>query len=474
MQINKEQISILIDDVFAELEKDHADTKEALFPLPELDSWLFNDMNDAVRVAKMAQKQLLEMSLEKRNAIISSMRAAAKENAEMLATVAYNETGYGRIQDKIQKNILAAEKTPGTEDLNPLAFSGDYGLALVENAPYGVIGSVIPSTNPTSTVINNAISMIAAGNAVVFSPHPFAKLCSQEAMRIMNEAIVKAGGPRYLITTVKDPSIDTGKIMMEHNDIPLLSVTGGEEIVRVALRTGKKVVAAGPGNPPVIVDETANISQAAKDIVDGASFENNILCVAEKEVFAVESIFDQLVRDMQKNGAYLIEGNDIQKVLDTVLRKKEGRYVISRKFVGRPAQEILRESGVYFSGEPRLIIAEVEKDHPFVMVEMLMPVLPMVRVQNIKEAIFEALKAERGCQHSAMIHSTNIKNMSAAAKAMNTTIFVKNAPSYSGLGFMGEGYATLTIATPTGEGLTSARTFTRSRRCVLHGDFRII
>ena len=329
-------------------------------------------------------------------------------------------------------------------------------------------------TNPTATIINNAISMIAAGNAVVFNPHPSAKSASQEAMRIVNEAIVKSGGPRFLITTVKLPTLESGKILMEHNDIPLLSITGGEAVVSVAMRTGKKVVAAGPGNPPVIVDDTAILPKAAKDIVDGASFDNNILCVAEKEVFAFENIADELIREMKKCGAYMISGEDIQKVVDTVLRRKDGRYVISRKYVGRCAAEILKESGVEFTGDPRLIIAEVDRNHPFVMVEMLMPVLGIVRVRDINEAIAEALRAEQGCHHSAMIHSTNIKNMSAAAKVMNTTIFVKNAPSYSGLGFEGEGYATLTIATPTGEGLTSAKTFTRARRCVLHGEFRIV
>ena len=153
---------------------------------------------------------------------------------------------------------------------------------------------------------------------------------------------------------------------------------------------------------------------------------------------------------------------------------KDGKYVINRKFVGHDATYILRESGVQFSGDPVLVIADVDRYHPFVEVEMLMPVLGMVRVNNFDEALDEAFRAEHGCQHSAMIHSSNVHNMSRAARRMNTTIFVKNAPSYSGLGFGGEGYTTLTIATPTGEGLTSAKSFTRARRCVLKGDFRII
>lgn len=436
--------------------------------------WMFEDANDAVSAAVWSQKELMEMTLEKRGQIIASMRCASRKNAEYLAKLAHEETGYGKTAHKVLKNRLAADKTPGTEDLQTEAYSGDNGLTIVEAAPFGVVGSITPSTNPTSTVINNAISMIAAGNAVVFNPHPAAKRCSQETMRILNEAIQSAGGPGALITTVREPSLESGKIIMEHKDIPILSVTGGEAVVKVAMRIGKKVVAAGPGNPPVIVDDTADLKDAAKNIVDGASFDNNILCLSEKEVFAFECIADDLMREMEKNGALRVYGEDINRIVSRVLQYKDGKHIVDRSYVGKDAAVILRDSGVGFTGDPRLVIAEVEKDHPFVMTELLMPVLAVVRVRDISEAIEQAIRAEQGCQHSAMIHSTNIRNMSRAARDMNTTIFVKNAPSYSGLGFEGEGFATLTIATPTGEGLTSARTFTRKRRCVLKGDFRII
>jgi len=260
---------------------------------------------------------------------------------------------------------------------------------------------------------------------------------------------------------------------MTHPSIALLSVTGGEAVVHVAMKIGKKVIAAGPGNPPVIVDDTADIQKAARDIVNGASFDNNVLCIAEKEVFAFTNIADALMTEMEKNGAYRIYGADIDKVLATTLVNKDGKYIINRKYVGKNADVILKDSGVSFQGKPRLIIAEVPKNHPFIMTEMLMPVLGIARVKDIDEAVEEAFRAEQDCKHSAMIHSTNVHNMSKAARRMNTTIFVKNAPSYSGLGFDGEGFTTMTIATPTGEGVTSAKTFTRLRRCVLYGDFRI-
>jgi propionaldehyde dehydrogenase len=438
------------------------------------DGWLFDDANEAVVAAWAAQAKLVSLTMAERGRIVEAMRRAARENAENLAKLAHEETGYGKVTHKIEKNRLAADKTPGTEDLKTQAYSGDNGLTIVEEAPFGVIASITPSTNPTSTVINNAISMIAAGNTVVFNPHPSAKRASQETMRILNEAIVSAGGPDALITAVKEPTLESGKIIMEHKDVSLLSITGGEAVVSVAMKIGKKVIAAGPGNPPVIVDDTAIIREAARDIVDGASFDNNILCVAEKEVFVFDTVADQLMREMEKNGAYRVAGGDIDKIASRVLQYKNSRAVANRKYVGKDASVILQDSGIQYHGNPRLIIAEVKKDHPFVTTEMLMPVLAVVKVSDIEEAIAEALCAENGCQHSAMIHSTNIKNMSKAASRMNTTVFVKNAPSYAGLGFGGEGFATLTIATPTGEGLTSTSSFTRKRRCVLKGDFRII
>lgn len=435
--------------------------------------WLCDTAQEAIANAKVAQEQLAGMTLEKRGEMIQAMRKAAIDNAEPLAKMANEETGYGRVADKIQKNLLVARRTPGIEDLTTYCKTGDHGMMMIEQAPFGVIGSITPSTNPTSTIINNAISMIAAGNAVVFNPHPAAKRASQEAMRLMVEAIRSVGGPDTLITTVKEPTLESGQVIMTHPDVAILSITGGEAVVSVAMKLGKKCIAAGPGNPPVIVDDTADIDKAGKDIVDGASFDNNVLCIAEKEVFVFSNVADRLMAAMERNGAVRVSGADIDKIVSTVLIPKEGKHVINRNYVGRDAAVILRDSGVSFSGDPRLIIAEVGSNHPFVVTEMLMPVLGIVRVGNIEQAVEEAFRAERGCKHSAMIHSTNVHNMSLAARKMNTTIFVKNAPSYSGLGFNGEGYTTMTIATPTGEGVTSARTFTRLRRCVLYGDFRI-
>ena len=478
MDFNEEYVEKIVREMIGKIgspeKESFAMRRSAANPAPLSGGWIFEDANDAIAAAKNAQRALQDLTVEKREELISAMRKASLENNEYLSKLAFEETGYGKVPHKIEKNKLAAMKTPGTEDLTTTAWTGDQGLTLTEMAPFGVIGSITPSTNPTSTVINNSISMISAGNSVVFNPHPSAKNSSQETMRILNEAVVSAGGPVGLIATVKTPSLESGKTIMEHRDIPLLSVTGGEAVVAVAMKTGKKVIAAGPGNPPVIVDETAEIEKAAKGIVDGASFDNNVLCVAEKEVFAADSIFDRLVSMMINEGALLVKKDDIDKIAATVLENKDGKYTANRAFVGRDAAYILEKSGVSYSGNPRLVIAEVDKGHPFIMTETLMPVLGMARVFSFEEALEAAFFAEQGCQHSAMIYSTNIHNLSRAAARMNTTVFVKNAPSYTGLGYEGQGFASLTIATPTGEGLTSAKSFTRLRRCFLSGDFRII
>jgi len=439
------------------------------------DSGVFACMESAIRSAKDAQEKLSALCLERRKAIIEAMRKVIRDNADTLASMAVEETGLGRVKDKVHKNLLAASKTPGVEDITPAAYTGDHGFTLVERAPYGVIGAITPSTNPSETVICNGIGMIAAGNSVVFNPHPSAKKVTQHAIKLLNRAIVSAGGPENLLTTVLQSTAQTGLILMEHPEIRLLVVTGGPEIVKIAMKSGKKVIAAGPGNPPVVVDETADIENAAKDIVDGASFDNNVLCIAEKEVFVVDIAAEQLKKAMTRYGAYELNRSQLESLMDVITVKKEGgELLINKKFVGKDAKLILSQIGLEVGDDIRLAIVEVEEDHPLVYLEQLMPVLPIVRVRDVDYGIKMAVKAEQRNGHTAMMYSKNVENLSKMAKAINTTIFVKNGPSYAGLGMFGEGFTTYTIASPTGEGLTSPITFTRQRRCVLKDQFRIV
>ena len=441
---------------------------------------VYEDMNDAISAAEQGYKAVRAMSLEERERVISEIRRLCREEATVMAQIGVAETKMGRIDHKTAKHILVADKTPGTQDIISQAKTGDFGLTLTEMAPFGVVGSITPSTNPSETVICNSIGMIAAGNGVVFNPHPNAIATSNYAVDLVNRASFAMGGPKVLVASVVKPTLDTANIMYKHPSIRLLVCTGGPGVVRSVLSSGKKAIGAGAGNPPVIVDDTADIKKAGKDIIDGCTFDNNLPCIAEKEVFAFSNIADELIAAMIDAGAYKITKEQAARLADIVLvdvtNKKTGivSKTVCRDCVGRDAAVLLEKIGVKVGAEIRCIICETEFEHPFVQHELMMPILPIVRVRDIDEAIDLAVKAEHGNRHTAHMHSKNIDHLTRFARAVETTIFVKNAPSYAGIGFGGEGHTTFTIAGPTGEGLTSARSFTRFRRCVMADSFRII
>ena len=440
---------------------------------------VYADMNDAIEAATAGYKAGRAMSLEEREKVIANIRDLCRKEAPIMANLGVAETKMGRVSHKTAKHILVADKTPGTADIVAQVKTGDYGLTLTEMAPFGVVGSITPSTNPSETVICNSIGMIAAGNGVVFNPHPNAIATSNYAVDLVNRASKAMGGPEVLVCSMKKPTLESAAIMQSHPLIRLLVCTGGPGVVKAVLSSGKKAIGAGAGNPPVIVDDTADIQKAGKDIIDGCTFDNNLPCIAEKEVFAFRNIADELISVMLKNGAYKIDSEQAAKLADIVLvdktdKKGNVRKIVNRDCVGRDAKVILAKLGITVSDDIRCIICETDFNHPFVQEELMMPILPIVRVNDIDEAIELAVKAENGNRHTAHMHSKNVDNLSRFAREVETTIFVKNAPSYAGIGFGGEGHATFTIAGPTGEGITSARSFTRQRRCVMAESFRII
>ena len=433
---------------------------------------VFDTMTEALEAVNKAYIQFKDYSVAQREKMIKNIRELTLKEADVMAELGVKETGMGRVSDKIIKHQLVANKTPGTEDLSPKVMTGDMGMTLIEMAPYGVIGSITPSTNPSETVICNSMGMIAGGNAVVFNPHPNAKEVANYAVDLVNRAILEAGGPENLVVTVKNPTKESSDEMMASPIVKMLVATGGPGVVKALLSSGKKAIGAGAGNPPVIVDDTADIAKAAKDIVDGASFDNNLPCIAEKECFALSNITDELIHYMMQSGAYLIKDEQIEKLKNIILVEKNGKYSINKDWVGKDASLFLKAIGI--ESDAKLVICETDASHPFVQVEMMMPVLAIVRVNNIDEAIALACQAEHGNRHSAHIHSKNVDHLTKFARAVETTIFVKNAPSYAGIGAGGEGYTTFTIAGPTGEGLTAAHSFTRQRRCVLVDGLHIV
>jgi acyl-CoA reductase-like NAD-dependent aldehyde dehydrogenase len=449
----------------------------AVAPREALGEGVFATVDDAVEAAGAAFREFEGMSLESRQQIIASIRGSMLEHAEELARLAHEETGLGRTEHKVVKNRLVTRKTSGTEVLTPHAVTGDNGLTLTEYAPYGVIGAITPTTNPTSTIICNTIAMLSAGNSIVFNVHPNARKCSMANVRLLHRAIIQGGGPANLVSAVAEPTIESAQELMGHEGVRLLAVTGGSGVVRQAMTSGKRAICAGPGNPPVVVDATADLEHAARNIVAGASFDNNIVCVDEKEVIAVESIIDELMYQMSRHGAYLLSESQLARVEAVIFSEQRGprrRAVVEKGLIGKNASEILDRAGIACSSGPVLLVAQVPNDHPLVWTEQMLPVLPVTPVADVDQGIELAREAEHGFGHSAGMYSRDIDALSRMARTINTSIFTKNGPFFAGLGEGGEGHCSFTIASPTGEGLTGPVAFSRQRRCVLVDHFRIV
>lgn len=462
MSIDEKLIDSIVKDVINSLEGKKEEREEV---------GVFTDVNAAVAAAKKAQQQLFRMTLADRKRITDCIRNEVGGHVEELSKMTVEETKMGRVEDKIEKNKAALYNTPGIEDLPSSVFSGDRGLTLLELSPFGVIGSITPSTNPTETVICNCIGMICAGNSVVFSPHPGAYKVTNYTVKIINQAIAKAGGPENLVVTLSEPSLEKSNELMRHPDIRMLVATGGPAIVKTVLSSGKKAIGAGAGNPPAIVDQTANIEKAVKNIVDGCAFDNNLPCTSEKEAIVVDEVFEYFVFNMKNHPQtyFLEDAGQIEALKNLVV--KDGKP--NKDFTGRNASYILKQIGIEADDRIKLISCVTDFGHEFVQLELLMPILPIVRAKDRDQALELALEAEHGNRHTAICHSKDIEFLSVAAKEMQTTIFVKNAPSYAGIGIGGEGYSTFTIAGPTGEGLTSTKTYCRHRRCTLVDGFNI-
>jgi aldehyde dehydrogenase len=443
---------------------------------------VFGTIDEACNAAFEASRSYKDASLETRRKIVAEIRRLTHEMKEDFARRELEETRLGRYDHKVTKLEVCADLTPGVEDLVTRAWSGDHGLTVEEYAPYGVIGAVTPTTHAVPTMVNNSISILSGGNTVVFNPHPASKRCFAYALDKYNSAIHAVSGFSNLLTCVAEPTIETSKAMFNHPKVRVLLVTGGGAVVREALRTPKKAITAGPGNPPVVVDETAKIPDAARDIIDGAGFDNNILCIGEKEVFVVNSVADQLMSELKKRGCVELTPTQIDALAKQAF-KCEGEHgtargcagtVLNRELIGRSAHVLAKSIGLDVPQDCPLLIGETDFEHAWVQHEQMMMFMPVVRCKDVNQAIDFAVEAEHGYGHTAVIHSLNVANMTRMGKAMNCSIFVKNGPSYAGLGVGGEGHTSFSIASPTGEGITTARTFCRIRRCTLVDYLRIV
>jgi propionaldehyde dehydrogenase len=477
MQLDDKLVNQIVDAVVQKLSEEESPNKpEVNGKIPEGNSTtgVFQNMDDCIPAAVAAQKSLLNLSLDTRRKIIQAIRDTGKANAPEYARMEFEETDLGKLEDNADKNRSSCEVL-GMEDLVPEVYAGDKGVTIIERIPVGVIASVHPVTNAAPSILFNAIMMISGGNSVVVNPHPKTKLVSARVIRDLNRAIISAGGPPNCISCLQEPSVPSAQQLMTHPDIGMIAVTGGHGVVDFATKTGKRVIAGGPGNPPVVVDKTADLDRAAKCIIQGAGFSNCIACASEKEIFVVESVADRLKEKLMNYGAYELSASQGEQLVRHIFKevREPGRpSVINMDYIGRTPEFILKSIGLNVGPEIQIAILETGPDHPLVWTEQIMPVLPVVRCRDVDQAIERALAAEQNFGHTMAIHSNDLSNIRKMAGKASCASFVKNgACGLGGVGVTGEGYVSFHIAT-NGEGHTRPKSFTRIRRCVMTDDLR--
>ncbi len=439
---------------------------------------VFQDAQEACSAAQEAYLQLKQKGVEARRRIEAIVKTLAEKNAEAWGKIELEETKIGRLDHKIAK-LQIIKLVPGVDWLRPDGRSGDHGITLEEYTPFGVVGAVTPSTHSIPTLSGNIVNIVAAGNAVVFNAHPGAARCAAVAVRAYNEAIYRETGIENIVCMVEKPTLDSFNAICRNENVRLLLVTGGPMVVKAAMQTGKRAICAGPGNPPVLVDDTCCPTRAAKAIIEGAAFDNNLLCIGEKEVFVLDSAADKLMQKMSEHGAVKLNPAQLERLTQAAFTFKQGQgggcahASVNKDFIGKDPSVLAQAAGVNLPPGTQLLFAETDAGHAFVEEEQMMPFLPIVRVKSVEEGIERSLEAEHGYKHTSIIHSHDVEHMTAMARALDTTLFVKNGPCMAGLGLGGEGYLSYSIATPTGEGITNPKTFTRIRRCVMVDNLRI-
>ncbi|MGZ4430445.1 MAG: aldehyde dehydrogenase [Gaiellales bacterium] len=426
----------------------------------------FDTAEDAVAAARQAQPDLVGPDgIGRRRRYIEAIRTAHVAAAEGLGRMAHEETGLGRVRDKVAKHVFAAEATVGVEDLaRPLAMQGEFGISVEDWLPWGVVASVTPINSPSAFIVNHAITMIAGGNAVAFNVHPGCKRTSMRSVELTNRAIVEVGGPDNLCTGMLEPTLDTARALISHRDVDMVVVTGGAALVKDAFGTQKRVIAAGPGNPTAVVDETADLRRAAQEIFNGASYENTILCIGEKTCIASEKAYSELITSFADLPCQVLAADEVDRVFRAVIDTSGSHPRTRQEFVGRDAERLLEAAGLRAKKPVGLLVAPVDRDHPLVWMEQFCPFLPVVRARSADDAVDLGIQTEGGNGHTVMIHSHYRPRIERFARESGTVLTVVNGSSLRGLGVDGEGYPGFTIGTVTGEGITSTRHYVRARR----------
>lgn len=476
MQATESAIRSVVQEVLSRLQHETNGHGVNGATVPNGDWGVFDCVDQAIAAANDAFKKLREASMEDRATVVGLVKSICDEQAEELGRLEFEETKIGRLDHKIEK-LKIIKKVPGTEWLRSDAVSGDHGLTVTEYAPFGVIGVITPVTHSLPTLAGNIVNMVAAGNTMVVNPHPSGAKIACEGVRRFNRAFYEATGLENLVTIVREPTLDSAGAIFQHRDVKVLCVTGGPGVGRAAMESRKKAIVAGPGNPPVVVDDTADIDNAARSIIAGAAYDNNLLCIGEKEVFVMENVADKLMASMSAQGAYRLNSEQVAAMTKLAFappKEAGGHHQLNRTLIGKDASFLAQQIGLNVPGSTQLLFGETDINNPYVPEEQMMPFVPIVRTKTVEQAIDYAEEFEHGFRHTSLIHSRNVRHMSTMGRRMDTTLFIKNGPSMAGLGLGGEGYLSFSIATPTGEGVTNPLTFTRQRRCAMVVDLRVV
>lgn len=432
---------------------------------------VFEDAASAASAARQAFEDLRPLGMAGRRKVVDIVKKMCTAKDEEWGGLEYDETGIGRLEHKIAK-LQGIQNLPGVEWLQPYGMSGDFGITMEEQTPFGVVGAITPVTHSIPTLACNVINIVASGNTAVFNAHPGGAKCAAAAVRAFNAEIERELGVSNIVTIIEHPTLDSFNDLCKSPDVNLLVITGGPGVVGAAMQSGKRAICAGPGNPPVVVDESARLDKAAKNIIFGGAFDNNLLCIGEKQIFVLDKVYSQFIEAFKRAGAAQLNSTELAAVTAEAFDTRDGaggcsHAVLNRDLVGADASRLAKIAGRSVPSGTELLFAETDADHVFVEEEQMMPLLPVVRVPDIHEAVRLAKISEHGYKHSSMIHTLNVDHMTLMAKALDSTLFVKNGSCLAGLGTGGEGYSSFSIATTTGEGITTPMTFTRKRRCVM-------
>ena len=441
---------------------------------PNTGDGVFSTVDEAVKAAAAAQAKVGQMSLEERGRIVAIIRRLCVDHAEEWARLELEETGLGRLDHKTKS--LQRPPRPRRRSHAQRRPQRLQRPVLIEHAPWGVIGMVLPATHSVPTMAKRHQRHRRRQHRHSAPP---AGASGRLRLRVMNRAIQQETGAANVITTMANASIRAAAGLPPPRHRPALSPAA--RVVRAAAKSGKRVIAAGPGNPPVVVDETADLDNAAKSIIIGASFDNNLLCIGEKEVFVVASVFDAFLSAMKRAGAVELNNAAIERLTEAAFTFDEqgkgkgcGRAHLRKELIGKDVSILAAAAGIQIPAATPLLFGETVEDHAFVQEEQMMPFVPIVKVL-VNAGIAASLKAEHNYRHTAIIHSRNLDNVTRMARAMNTTLFVSNAACVAALGSGNPSYLSFSIATPTGEGVTTPMTFTRERQFAIGGGaMRII